>query len=171
MSNLTEKLLDLQSNGKDPQSYLFEYGSENEPDIKPEKSQIHRSVAALFVEGNSPGQIAEKLGIAAEKVKTLLKQEHTQEVIKDLVSAQGQEGVASILAATEVDSVLKLIEVRDDPGTPKNVVVQTISKLFELQRGKKPYSSGEEDETPTGNALANKVGDLDKQISELQKRK
>ena len=169
--SLTNKLVDLE---KDPNKHLFESSSVTEPDysldISPEQGQIHRAVASLFVGGKSPAQIASSLSIPAEKVKTLIKQQHTQEVIKELLKSQGTEGVSNILKATEVENVLKMIEIRDSQNTPATVALNACRYFAELQRGKVPYSKGDEDDVLQGAELSGKVADLDKQIQQLQKK-
>ena len=161
--NNTAKLLDLED------SSLFESNSNNEPDIVPHKlapneAQLHRSVASLFVEGNPPRKIAQLLSIEEGKVKTLNKQEHTQEVIKELVSVTGQSDIVkNILAATQVENILTLIELRDSSATA-NVRRQCCMDLANMYRGKKPVSEGEED---AQERLGGKISELDKQIKDL----
>ena len=163
MNENTAKLLDLED------SSLFKSSSVSEPDIVPQKlapgeAQLHRSVASLFVEGNPPKRIAQLLTIEEGNVKTLLRQSHTQEVIKELVSVTGQgDVVKNILAATQVENILTLIELRDS-SAPANVRRQCCMDLANMYRGKRPVSEGEED---SQERLGNKVSELDKQITEL----
>jgi hypothetical protein len=165
--SLTEKLLSLEG---DPRQDLFKSNSVNELDISPQVDKIHRSVAALFVAGNSPAQIAVKLDLPGEKVRVLLKRQNTQQVIKELLQDQGDEGVENILRATEVDNILKMIEIRDSPNTLPNVALTACKMISEIQRGKVPYRKGDEDSSVTGDKLAGKVSDLDKQIQNLSKK-
>jgi hypothetical protein len=170
MEGLTERLLDLEN---DPNGHLFKSNSENESeadlDISPESGQIHRSVAALFIDGNTPSQIAVKLKLPGGKVHTILKQKHTQEVIKELMQGTGAEGVESILKATEVDNVLFFIETRDCQSAPHAVRINAAKELANMLRGGKPYSTGEDDQ-PTGDKLTQKLSDIDGQIKELSKK-
>ena len=172
--SFTEKLLDLETNQKIQEDLLFQLDAENKSEdgsaIMPGSEQVHRSVAALLVSGKSPDQIAETLNIALDKVSRIIKQKHTQECIKEFVKEQGTEAVANILKATEVDNILRIIQIRDDVGTPPAVALNACKVIAEMQRGKKPYANPDEDDQVHGEQLAGKVGIIDEQIKELQKR-
>lgn len=121
-----------------------------------------------MMEGKTPAQIGEVLGMPHDKVRAILLMPHTQTYLTELATKQGERAVDALLKSTEFDTVMKLIEVRDSSSDRKDQLA-ACKQLWIMRRGNKPTKIGEdnEDDDLTGD-IKEKVKTLDQQIAALQ---
>jgi hypothetical protein len=124
----------------------------------------HRVAAALLLEGKTPEQIAEVMKMEVGKVKTLLQQPQTQEAIKQLAEV-GDDSVENLLKATEIATVLKLIELRDDQLTPASTKLACCKELLRLRHGNDKLKRSDED--GLDGDVNSVVEELDRKIESL----
>lgn len=130
---------------------------------------VYKSVAALLLEGKTPSQIGELLGIKADKVSAILLLPHTQEHLTLLASKMGEPAVDAALKSSEFSSVMRLIEIRDKSPDRKEQLM-AIKQLWIMRRGNVPtkIGKGEEDsDEEFGGDLGAKVSNLDQRIKSL----
>ncbi len=110
-------------------------GSQKLPVLK--REQIHqRMMVLLKAQGYSNVEIAQQLGYSPVTVNYVLRQPWARERLVKLVMEKGQEGVDSILKAELVPSLLKIVEVRDDPTSKKGEVLAASQALIDRFLGK-----------------------------------
>ena len=85
----------------------------NSPTSLPSSARTGRMVAALFADGKTTKEIGALLELAEDKVRAVLSQPATQEALAGLVSTSGEDVVTNILKAARLDTVLRLIDLRD----------------------------------------------------------
>ena len=98
-----------------PHAYSLDLESKSveEPLAVPAAMRTGRMVAALFADGRSSREIANLLGLTEEKVRAVLRMPTTQEALAGLVETQGKDVVQNILRAAHLDTVMRLVELRD----------------------------------------------------------
>jgi hypothetical protein len=126
---------------------------------------MHRTAAALLIQGHTPERIAAILKVDKDKCKILLKQEQTQAVIAELAQSMGNEAAENVLKATELDTIFKLIELRDYAES-HSVQLNACKELLSRRRGNQPIRRpGEENEDGLeGGTLSEQVHELDQRI-------
>ena len=145
--------------------------SENEEvtAIGPDETRIHRMVAALLIEGKTPGVIAATLNIGEAKVRTLLRQEHTQLAVNELAQTAGTDVVAQVLKASELDTVFRLIEIRDR-GLTDGAKLTAAGMLLKMRNGNVPIRPKNEEDEQSGD-LAEQIARLDQTIARIKESK
>lgn len=126
---------------------------------------MHRSAAALLMEGRSASEIAKVLQIPEDKVRALLKQPHTQEAIRELSKGIGGEAVENVLKAVELDAVLQLVELMQTAES-ESVRFNAAKEIINKRRGNVPIRKPDEDEE-VGGSLDVQIDSLDKKIAAL----
>mgnify|MGYP003148156305 CR=1 FL=1 len=135
--------------------------------LGPDETRLHRMVAALLVEGKTPDVIAVTLNIDAEKVKALLRQKHTQDAVNEIAKTnENTDTVAQILAASEIDTVFKLLQLRDH-GKTDVIKLNAVSQLLKLRNGNEPLRPKANKFEGHGD-IETQVANLDRQIEGLK---
>lgn len=103
--------------------------------IKHERLE-HRMLMYLKAEGHSNVEIAKITGFSAVAVSNILRQPWAQEEVLRIVKAQGDDAVQQVLKGAALDSVMKLIEIRDDPHVSKETCRKASNDLLDRVFGK-----------------------------------
>jgi hypothetical protein len=96
----------------------------------------HRHIVTLKAMGMTNGEIAEATGRTNANISTILRQPWARQRLVKLISDAGKDPLKVILESAAVDSIQKLIELRDDPSTPKPVVKASCDSLLDRFLGK-----------------------------------
>lgn len=94
-----------------------------------------RVVATMFADGKSPQEIAKALGKSEDKIRAILRLPETQKVLAELVVELGDSVVANVLKATRLDTVLRLVQLRDG-GATDTVRLAACKELLDRAEGK-----------------------------------
>ncbi len=110
----------------------------------------HRIAAYFFATGcTSCKQVAELLGDVNEKtVRNLLRQKWFQERVTKLLAENGGKDIMALLRAEQFNSLVVMIELRDDTKTPHPVRAGICRDILDRTLGK-PVQRIETTETPT----------------------
>lgn len=110
----------------------------------------HRIAAYLFATGcTSCKQVAELIGDINEKtVRNLLRQKWFQERVTKLLAENGGKDIMALLRAEQFNSLVVMLEIRDDTKTPAPVRANICRDIFDRTLGK-PVQRIETAETPT----------------------
>lgn len=95
----------------------------------------HRIVAFLKAQGRSNKEIAELTGYHQSYVSQILRLPWVKDVIIDEIKRAGREEVQEILQASAVDSVLYLIETRDDTNAAHKDRIAAAKELLNRTYG------------------------------------
>lgn len=96
----------------------------------------HRAIIFLRSQCLTYKEIAAKLGWSPAGVANVCKQPWAQAIIVKELQKAGREAVQSLLDAEDVPSVLKLVEIRDDPTAPKAEQRKAANDLLDRKYGK-----------------------------------
>jgi len=110
----------------------------------------HRIAAYLFATGcTSCKQVAELIGDINEKtVRNLLRQKWFQERVTKLLAENGGKDIMALLRAEQFNSLIVLLEMRDDTKTPQPVRFGICKDILDRTLGK-PIQRIETSESPT----------------------
>lgn len=110
----------------------------------------HRIAAYLFATGcTSCKQVAELIGDINEKtVRNLLRQKWFQERVTKLLAENGGKDIMALLRAEQFNSLVVLIEMRDDSKTPTPVKFGICKDILDRTLGK-PVQRIETSESPS----------------------
>lgn len=97
---------------------------------------VHRAIIAMACGGAGVMEIAAALGIHRDTVRCTLLQPWAKEEIAETISRSGRSAVNSLVLAACVDSVYKLIELRDDAAAPKEVQRKAANDILDRAFGK-----------------------------------
>jgi hypothetical protein len=124
----------------------------------------HRTLLWMKAQGASNREIAYQSGYTEPWLSQLFRQPWAQERLVQIITDNGRDVVSELLKAAAPDSVLKLIDLRDDPQTPAATVRATCENLLDRYLGK-PKQQVELQSTNTTNL---KVEELDTEIKRLE---
>jgi hypothetical protein len=96
----------------------------------------HRVLLLCKMQGATNREIAEQSGFTEAWLSQLFRQPWAQRLLAEMMHEAGIDETRELLKEAQADSVRKLIEVRDDPTTPKSVVRATCVDLLEQYSGK-----------------------------------
>lgn len=98
----------------------------------------HRIAAYLFATGcTSCKQVAELIGDINEKtVRNLLKQKWFQERVTKLLAENGGKDIMALLRAEQFNSLVVMIDIRDDKQTPTPVRFGVCKDILDRTLGK-----------------------------------
>jgi hypothetical protein len=110
----------------------------------------HRIAAYLFATGcTSCKQVAEIIGDINEKtVRNLLRQKWFQERVTKLLAENGGRDIMALLRAEQFNSLVVMLDIRDDPKNPPIVRANICKDIFDRTLGK-PVQRIETAEAPT----------------------
>lgn len=139
-----------------PRPPLWEVGHEN---------FRHRQIAYLKAAGLSHRRISARTGYCVITIGNLCRQPWFQQIVNEILEETGAPIIKSLFEGAVQDSFWKLIEVRDDPNTPKNVVEKVANSLIDRVMGK-PTQHVEVAQAPS----LQDVAVYDRQIAELEEQ-
>lgn len=96
----------------------------------------HRAAAYHFAQGMSTKEVAKANDVTPGCVTHLLKNEWFQELITAIMAESGKSAVEELLKGETMNSVIKLVEIRDDPTTPKAVAASVSDSILDRVYGK-----------------------------------
>jgi hypothetical protein len=76
------------------------------------------------------------VGWTATAVGNICKQPWAQKIILGEITKAGRDAVEVLLNAEDLNSLAKLIDIRDDPETPKEVVRKCCNDVLDRKYGK-----------------------------------
>lgn len=135
-----------------------EYGVKHE---KPE----HRVMIFLKAHGFSNLEIAEKTGYSPVMVSQILRQPWARERLITEISKSGRDVLSELIKGTGVDSVMTLVELRDDKNAPAAVRKACASDLIDRILGK-PTQHIESDATVRH--VSTEIGEVDRELQSLE---
>lgn len=138
-------------------------------DLKPNLAVIHekpehRLLIFLKTQGLSNTEISQRTGYQLAWVGQVLRQPWARERIVQELSLAGRDAVQEAIKSSALDTVHKMIDLRDDKQTPKAVVATICSNLLDRFMGK-PVQHIEQRST----VLTGKLGDVAAIDAELEK--
>lgn len=118
---------------------LFERKFHNARDpyyhIQREKPE-HRIVLYLKAEGYSHREIAEISGLTTVAISNIIRQPWAQEELLRIIQSHGEPAVETILKGEAVNSVFKLIELRDSGESPRETQRKAANDILDRLFGK-----------------------------------
>lgn len=121
---------------------------------------VHRMVAYLTLQGLTQKEIADKVSLAPATISNIQRQPWFRELVNHEIALFGRDAAQEILRGAAVDSVLTLIELRDDKNTPASVRRQSASEILDRVYGKATLNVHHHD---------SKQGDAAKTAKELER--
>jgi hypothetical protein len=150
---------------------LFQASEVNPPNfaVLSEKPE-HRIIIYLKAQGLSNKEIAERTGYTQSWVCQICRQPWFRLRLVHELHEAGVDAVQTVLKATALDSVFTLIDIRDDPTTPKAVRSQNCERLLDRYFGK-PTQRVESDDkrmpsSPEIAQLNSELAQIDQQLKE-----
>jgi hypothetical protein len=140
--------------------------------IKHEKVE-HRIMLFLKAQGKSNREVAEFLGYSDAQVSQVVRQPWFLEALRELLDVIGGDLIQMTLKGAAMDSVVTLIDIRDDIKAPAAVRKAAASDLLDRYLGKPKQSvevNEKKDPTQRANEIDSKVEDLEARERELQKQ-
>jgi transcriptional regulator with XRE-family HTH domain len=104
--------------------------------VRQSEQPEHRAMIALKAEGLSTSEIASRLGYEPSTVSTVLRQPWARQRLVALLTASGLAGVTKMLEGEVIPSILRQIEIRDDPASPRAVALNASQALLDRFLGK-----------------------------------
>ena len=108
------------------------------------ETPIHRGMVYMRARGATVTEIARLYEYSIPAVSNILRQPWAQERMAQEVTDAGRDQLSHLIETAAKDSLLKLISVRDDPETPKNVVSNNCQYLVDRFLGKPKQSIRQE---------------------------
>lgn len=140
---------------------LFNDGA---PQVTRKREQIeHRIMLMLKAQGLSNREIAKQTNYSAVAVNDILRQPWARTRLLEMIHEKGEEPVAALLRGAAADSIITLMEIRDNENAPAAARRSAADSLLDRFLGKptqriESYSEGL---APTAGDLA----ELDRQIA------
>lgn len=133
-------------------------------DVHKEKP-IHRAMALMSVKGATYREIAKATGYSAVQVSTLMRQPWMREMVVHLISEAGLDPVLTLLQSEGMNSVMKLIDLRE--SAPPPIQLGATKELLDRLFGKAPQHIITEKKMPEDpKAEAER---LKQEVAEMQK--
>lgn len=151
---------------------LPESRSESEPDARPfwgkrydpirelkSERAHHRIIILLKASGMSNIEIAEATGLCQVTVSNTLRQPWALQQVAEEIQRNGQDAIQQVLQGSALDSVAKLIELRDDAASPREVQRKCANDLLDRVFGKpnQPITHRSEDLEKLSDAELEKI--------------
>lgn len=125
----------------------------------------HRIMLWMKAQGMSNRLIAEKMNVSEGWVSQIMRQPWARLRVLDMIKENGADAVQTLLKGTTIDSVLTLVDLRDDPKTPPAVRASAASNLIDRVLGK-PTQHIENDTTIRH--VASEVSALEQQLAGVE---
>lgn len=143
----------------------FHGQAENKAPVTIQKENArHRRILFMKAHGMSNKDIAEALGMTPAGVGLVTRQDWFRESLVQLMNACGIDGVKKAIESAALDSVFKIIELRDE-ATSEAVQRDCAFDILDRYLGKAVQPIGE-----SGKKTISDEARLDAEIAELQKK-
>jgi hypothetical protein len=96
----------------------------------------HRWAAFAFALGATAKDVARKLGKSEPAVQNLLRQKWFQREVTSLMAEYGSKDIMKMLQAEQIDSLLTLVELRDNPRVSSATRFQCAKDILDRGLGK-----------------------------------
>lgn len=96
----------------------------------------HRYAAELAARRMAPKQIAETCNVSYASVLELMKNPWFQTTTLEIMRRDGMKDIMEVFKEQQFSSMVRLIEIRDDPKTPTTVARQTCVDILDRLGGK-----------------------------------
>jgi hypothetical protein len=103
--------------------------------LKKEKPD-HRIMVILKAQGKTSAEIAELLQVTPTTVNYVLRQPWARKLLLELIHASGEAGVDAFLQSELMPSLMRLVDVRDDPAAKKGEQLAAANSLIDRFLGK-----------------------------------
>lgn len=131
--------------------------------IKHERPE-HRMMVYMKAQGLSNGDIARHFGYTEPWTSQVLRQPWARKMLVDVLQTSGVEAVQGALQTSALDSVFKLIDLRDDPKAPYNVQANCAINILDRILGK-PTQKIESSSTVTH--VSQDVAEVEKELATI----
>lgn len=129
----------------------------------------HRMIVYLKAQGLSNKEIAERTNYTQPWVSQLTRQPWFRLRLVSELKEAGVDQIQTVLKSAALDSIFKLIELRDDPHAPKAVQKASSDSLLDRFLGKAAQTIQHEEKklpkTSEISALDHEIAELDQQIN------
>lgn len=130
----------------------------------------HLVIAYMAASGMSQSEIADRRGKSRITISNLFRQPWFQQRVVDIISEQGSDVVKTLISGAAVDSVLRLIHLRDHAES-ESVQASTSIHLLDRHLGKAPqkveHSNASGDPHKEEARLRRQLAELERQEKEL----
>jgi hypothetical protein len=120
-----------------------------------EEKPWHRWAAYLFASGyNSMKEVASACQVSEPTVRNLLRQPWFQERVTKLMAVNGGKDIMAMLRAEQFNSMIVMIEIRDNKNTPAPVRANICKDILDRTLGKAVQRIQTEDVTASDDPVA-----------------
>ena len=126
---------------------------------------IHRLMVVLKSQGYSNTDISKQLEVAVTTVGNVLSQPWARQRLVALINAAGKDPVAETLRGEVMDSIMALVEVRDNPKAPAAARAGAANSILDRYLGKPIQKS----EVTVSQKTPETVEDIDRRLAELRR--
>jgi hypothetical protein len=127
---------------------------------------IHRLAACLCAAGMSFREIGNRLNVSPQSVSNWFRQPWFQQFVDEEIRAAGLDPLKNLLSGAAKDSVMTLIELRDDREVAASVRAKCASDLLDRAYGKAPTTVVHTHDTMR---VSTELAAIDREINELIK--
>jgi hypothetical protein len=125
----------------------------------------HRFAAFAFGLGATAKDVARRLGKSEPAVQNLLRQPWFQKKVTEIMAEYGAKDIAQMFKAEQFNSLMTLVEIRDDPKSPKASRVVCARDILDRALGK-PIQRVENLNSPES---ADPVGEVERLQQEVNR--
>jgi hypothetical protein len=111
------------------------------------ESPLHRMMCYLKAQGLSNREIAVRTGKSETWVSQVLRQPWARDRVKEEMKAAGQDAIQTVITAAAMDSVYKLIEIRDNEKAKPSEQLAAANSLLDRFMGKPTQKIESENKT------------------------
>lgn len=129
--------------------------------LKREREE-HRIIVFLKAQGHTNGEIAQRTGYCKATVANVCKQPWARSIILAEITKAGRDQVETVLQGEALESVLKLIDIRDSTAAPVETQRKAANDILDRVYGKP--------NTPVTHSDADVKTLTDKQLMEIARR-
>jgi hypothetical protein len=117
--------------------------------LRKKEKYEHRLMILMKAAGASTAEIAEALGVTVYTVRDVLAQPYAIDAVVGEIEKHGQDAIQTVIKGATLDSVLKLIELRDADDSPKEVQRKAANDILDRAFGKPNQSITHKNEDVT----------------------
>jgi hypothetical protein len=142
------------------------YGKAKPSHVLAVEKMHHRLIITLKAKGMTNVAIAAELSVTPATVSNVLRQDWARERLAKLIHDSGKDVIRGVLEGACLDSVYKLIDLRDAKETPPAVVKASCDSLIDRYLGK-PTQHVEVEQSTTVNH--SDIKSIDRELDALTK--
>lgn len=134
--NLARRLAEYDDSGKALFNDNVVRGADDGVVLLKKERPDHRIMVMLKAQGKSTAEIAQFLDVTPTTVNYVLRQPWARQMLISLIHASGEQGIDAFLQSELLPSMMKLVEVRDDPVAKKSEQLAAANSLIDRFLGK-----------------------------------